>query len=63
MTITGPGRNTWPRLAQSDPSFPGHESEASDAKKQRQGTFIQVVTRGMPAESRVRDAVSLGPLL
>lgn len=49
-----------PRLAQSDASFPDHESEASDAKKERQGAFVLVVTRGMPAESRVRDTVSLG---
>lgn len=28
MTVIGTGQNTWPRLAQSDATFPGHDSEA-----------------------------------
>lgn len=53
MTRADTGRNAWPKLTQSDASFPGHESEAGDAKKHR-------ITRGIAAESRSRDAVSLG---
>lgn len=57
MTIIGTGQNTWPRLAQSDASFPGHDSEASDTKKQRRGTFLLVVARGMPG-TNCDDSVS-----
>lgn len=53
MTMMDTSRNTPPKLTQSDASFPGHESEASDAEK-------YVVARRIPAQSRIRDSVSLG---